>query len=60
MFISDTEGASILKKDGTYYKIKPSARNRIPISSQKLMLKESIIRKNQVKELATSTGKTKD
>ncbi len=60
LFISDTEGASILKKDGTYSKIKPSARNRIPISSQKLMLKESIIRKNQVKELATSTGKTKD
>ena len=45
--ISDNEGASLLKKDGSYSKVKPSSRTKIKISSQSLLIEDSKSRVNE-------------
>jgi polyphosphate kinase len=39
--LSDNEGASMLKKDGTYTRIKPHAKSKTSYSSQKALLAKS-------------------
>jgi hypothetical protein len=61
-FLSDNEGASSLRKDGSYSQVKPSARSKATSSAQQTMLEESVIKSNQLlieKSLAT-TRKSKD
>jgi polyphosphate kinase len=39
--LSDNEGASLLKKDGTYSRVKPHAKSKTSYSSQKALLAKS-------------------
>ena len=48
--ISDNEGASLLKKDGSYSKVKPSSRTKTKISAQSALIEDS---KSRLKELKT-------
>lgn len=49
--ISDNESASLLKKDGSYSKVKPSSRTKIKISSQSSLIEDS---KSRIDELKTA------
>ncbi len=58
----DTEGTSILKKDGKYLRVKPSSKSKIGYSAQKSLIEKSnkrIIAKTRIKSPTTSR-KTKD
>ena len=52
--ISDNEGASLLKKDGSYSKVKPSSRTKIKISSQSSLIEDSKSRVNELKTVKFS------
>ena len=49
--ISDNESASLLKKDGSYSKVKPSSRTKTKISAQIALIEDS---KSRLKELKTA------
>jgi len=56
-FLSDNEGASSLRKDGSYLQVKPSGRAKTITSAQQSMIEESVIKSKQLlieKSLATT------
>ena len=57
--ISDNEGASLLKKDGSYSKVKPSSRTKIKISSQSSLIEDSKSRVNELKTVKSATSSRK-
>jgi polyphosphate kinase len=60
--LSDTEGSSMLKKDGKYVRIKVSAKSRTGFSAQKSLIEKSLsklIPKRKAKS-STTSGKSKN
>ena len=60
--ISDNEGSSILKKDGSYSRIKPGVKTRTTFSAQKALLEKStnLMVNRGEGELTTTSRKTKN
>ena len=48
-YLSDNEGASFLKKDGSYSKIEPRGRKKVSFSSQRAMIEELPLSKTEEK-----------
>ena len=53
--LSDNEGASLLKKDGTYSRIKPLAKSKASFSSQQALLEKSANHHTVKKESKSTT-----
>ena len=60
--LSDTEGSSMLKKDGKYVRVKVTAKSRTGFSAQKSLIEKSLskpVPKRKVKS-STTSGKSKN